>query len=289
MLKTILAISLVASALALSGCGGAQEGGGDGFLAIEIEDSRQPEGLDVDSLALPGAKEAVNPIGKDASNPLIVSNFRVTITGEGIETPLITEADGAAGQIQVLGISPGKRNILIEASNDGDEVIRRRLIEEVEINAGVVTPIKTSLNTIPVILNFKDNACVLSSYFRVYGFGEPGTTLLVKSVSDGSGEVSLSESTGGESVVVSPSVSTGLFEFRPDRRVAGKQKILLVDEATGESSSKTVTLVDAEDRPGFQFVSAGAHGPAVTLGTAASAAGSVHYPTVLRALIGSDF
>lgn len=286
MLRFILVVSIVSVALVLSGCGGVEDAG-DGFLAIEIENSRQPEGLNAGSLALSNSTGLVYPSAKAASNPLSVSKFRVTVRGEGIEAPLVTEADGNAGQIQILGISPGKRSLLIEAFNDADEIIRRRFIEEVEINAGVVTPIKTSLNTIPVILNFSDNAVVLLNYFRVYGFGEPGSTILVKSVSDYGGEVNLSESEGGEGVVVSPSISTGLFEFRPEKRFTGKQKILLVDETTGESSSKSVTLVDAEDRPGFKFVTAGAQNPAITLGTATSSSKtSFHFPTVLRALLG---
>jgi hypothetical protein len=280
MRKTSLIVMSLILASIVSGCGGGADGGGQ--IALEIENAYQPEGIELPDLSQSDSLKAL-ATNNNGIDPLRVAMFRVTISGEDMED-MVTEADAQAEQIQVLGITPGERNILIEAYNGLDEVIRRRLIEGVTIKAGVVTPIQTSLNTIPIVLNFRNNAVVLSRYFRIYGFGEPEATLAIESLSDTNGELNLSINALGDEITVSPATDTGLFEHVPGTHAIGKQDITLTDTTNGESSSKGITLVDANDRPGFRFVTAGSKGGVVTMGTGFGGAPDNHYPLVLDAL-----
>ena len=265
-------------------CGGGG-GGVDGQIALEIEDAYQPPGIELPNVLSKGAQpEAETSVTKssDEIDPLRVTKFRLTVSGKDMED-MVTEADAEAHQIQMLGITPGDRDVLIEAFNGNDELLRRRLIKDVSIVAGVVTPIRTSLNTIPIILNFRNKAVVLSRYFRVTGFGEPKSTLSFDAKNE-KANLNLCLDVSGRPLTISPAADTGLFEFKPGVHAEGRQEIVVVDQGNGESSTKTVTVVNAEDRPGFRFVSAAGAVPNFTLGTGVGGQRHHHYPTVLRAL-----
>lgn len=280
MKTNYMSVGLLLAAIVMWGCG---SGGGEGQIALEIKNAHQPADIELPDLSNDSALKAMAGLSKNGVDPLKVTLFRVTITGDDMAEGIVTEADAAANQIQVLGIPPGIRDILIEAYNGNEEIIRRRLIEDVTIKAGVVTPLQTTLNTIPIILNYKNNAVVLSNYFRIYGFGEPQSKLAIQSTSE-SQELNLCINAEGEDVTVSPDVSTGLFDYVPGTHAIGKQDIIVTDTTNSESSSKKITLVDANDRPGFRFVAAGANSPRATVGTGFGGAPDNNYPLVLKAL-----
>lgn len=276
-------IALVGPILLVScGSGG---GGGDGQISLEIEDAYQPPGIELPQIPAKGITGETSKAFEKAVegvDPLCVTQFRLTVSGEDMED-MVAEADAAAHQIQMVGIPPGDRNVLVEAFNGNDELLRRRLIQDVSIVAGVVTPIRTSLNTIPIILNFRDRAVVLARYFRVTGFGEPKSTLSFK-VKNGKADLNLSLDISGRPLTVSPAIDTGLFEFKPGVHAEGRQDIVVEDLTNGESSIKNITVVQAEDRPGFRFVAATGANPTLTLGTGVGGLPHHHYPTVLQAL-----
>lgn len=267
-MKLSLLLPLISTSIA--GCGGESE---EGWVSLQVQNSRAPSGV------------AALSVGPTTSNDLIhVNQFKVTITGPGIETPILVTADASATQIQALGIPTGvDRSILIEAFNKEGMVIRRRKIERIEIVPGVVTPVKTSLHTIPLILNLRPDSAVLSKNLKIVGFGEPGTSIRVDAATS-SESVPLSRSAGLTSLVVSPAVSTGLFEFRPPVTLLGKQTITLTDEASGEASSMSVYVVRGGMRPGYRLNTAVAHRPVVSVGTGLGGPKSVHYPRILRKL-----
>lgn len=283
---TTRAVVMLYIIISVTGCGGSanQLSEGDaGYIQLEVENAYQPANISLPEDAL--SEKAQSATGPKGQETLRVTKFKVTISGQDIVSPIVAEAQADSRQMQVLGIPPGTdRSVLIEAFNSSDEVIRRRLIDGITINAGVVTPLRTSLNTIPLIMNFRNNSVIISKYFHVVGFGEPGSVLKVESDND-SQKVELSQSVAGQTNVISPSESEGLFDFRPDSIPLGKQKITLVDKNTGESSSRTVVLVDAEDRPGTRFVSASAKGMQLTAGSASGGAPGSHFPLVMKTLL----
>ena len=279
--KTILALLILPL---LFSCGGGG-GGGDGQIALEIEDAYQPPGIELPNVLNKGVQEEkAESVEKATSDvdPLRVTRFRLTVSGDDLED-MVTEADAGARQIQMLGITPGDRDVLIEAFNGNDELLRRRLIKDVSIVAGVVTPIRTSLNTIPIILNFRNKAVVLERYFRVTGFGEPKSTLAFDAKNE-KANLNLCLDISGRPLTISPAEDSGLFEFKPGVYAEGRQDIVVVDQGNGESSTKTITVVKAEDRPGFRFVAAAGAAPNFTFGTGVGGLPHHHYPTVLKAL-----
>lgn len=281
--RIVATIIALAGLVVVSGCGsGGGTGDGNGLISLKIENAYQPADMALPSLAQQDADKAT-PNKADTVDPLRVTKFRVTISADDMETPLVTEADAEAQQIQVLGILPGQRDVLIEAYNGYDEVIRRRLIQGITIKAGVVTPIQTSLNTIPIVLNFKNKAVILKDYFHIHGFGEPQSTLAIESQGSDNLVLDLSLDLNGHAQTVSPDGQNGLFDFEPKNAVVGKQDIKLTDRGNSETSTKSVTIVNANNRPGFRFVAAGSVDHIISIGTGFGSAPGVNYPLVLQA------
>lgn len=268
----------------ISACGSSSD---QGQVALQVEDSRGPSGLEntVSSAA------TLQMAGLQApSDKLRVASFRVTITGPGIDPPIVATAEASATQIEIQGIPAGDRTILIEAMNAEGQVIRRKTVGDVEIKGGVVTPLHTRLNTIPVILNLREDNVVLANRLRVFGFGEPGASLKVDASSRGADSsasegVSYNQSAAGDPITVSPSMSTGLFEVSPPAPLPGKQTITITDEGTGESSSVGVYVVRGSDRPGRRLVSAmdQDRGP-VTIGSSTGSAKGSNFPKAIKNL-----
>lgn len=285
MTKSIRVFAIIAVGMAiLSGCGGGGGGSqdGSGLIALQIENAYKPANIELPSVAGEDAEKAT-PNKAAMVDPLLVTKFRVTVSGEDLETPIVSEADAEAEQIQVLGIPPGTRDVLIEAYNGYDEVLRRRLIPDITIRAGVVTPIQTTLNTIPIILNYRSNAVVLKDYFRIHGFGEPEASLTIEAQGSDNLVLDLCLDLNGQQLLVSPDGQNGLFDFSPKNAVIGKQDVKVTDTGNGESSSKAITIVNAENRPGFKFVSAGSVNRLITIGTGFGSTPGVNYPLVLSA------
>lgn len=268
-LKKSLVLLLSLASIPIAGCGGSEEG----WISLEVRNSRAPAGL------------AALSVGPTSSNKLIgVTRFKVTVTGVGIPAPIEVSADGSAAGMQIDGIPSGEgRSVLIEALNQEGTVIRRRKIDGIEVVPEVVTPVRTSLNTIPLIMNLRPGSVVLSRNLKLIGFGEPGTSIRIDAATS-SESVPLNRSAGPASLVVSPAASTGLFEFTPPANtLLGKQTITLTDEASGESSSIGIYVVRGGNRPGHRINTAAAYRPIATVGTGLGGR-SVHYPRLLRAL-----
>lgn len=279
---TTITIALVSMAL-LAGCGGgggSASADGDGLIALQIENAHKPANIELPNVSDEGLEKATANKA-DTVDPLRVVKFKITISGDDMETPITSEADAQSEQIQVLGIPPGTRDILVEAYNGYDEVLRRRLISNITIKAGVVTPIQTALNTIPVILNYREKAVVLKDYFHLYGFGEPQASLAIESQGANNVLLDLCLDLDGRQLLVSPDSQNGLFDFAPKNAVIGKQDVKLTDTGNGESSTKNITIVKAENRPGFKFVSAGSVNRLISIGTGFGTTPGVNYPLVL--------
>lgn len=216
-----IAKNLPVALICLSAC---LPGSNEGYIVLQVDNTRAPEGLDPQRLGAEEVLPGFMLVKQEVSDPLTVTQFKVSITGEGISEPISKTVSAEASQIEVLGIPVGTgRRVLIEAYNSVGQVIRRRDLTGIEIKPGVVTPIKTSLNTIPLILNLNDGATVLARHLSIRGFGEPGASIRVEAESQNQ-IIHLNESVGAAPFVVSPSLSTGLFEFTPPVFLLGKQK-----------------------------------------------------------------
>ncbi len=261
---------IILAGIVIADCGGSEYG----YLVVSLENARGT----VEPAAL-SAEAGKFGLSTDA---LEIARFQVTVTGEG--TPLTAAGDATATELRVDGV-PYKvpLTVLIEAFNAEGTVIRRRRIEGLVIKPGVVAPMESTLNTVPVVLNLRSGSIVLADRLRLVGFGEPGSSIRVES-RQASSSISMNESVGGSPMVVSPSLSTGLFEFVPPSRLSGRQTLTVIDEETGESSSLTVYVVDGSDRPGRRLVTAGGLGPAATVGSSVGGTPAGNFPAVLETL-----
>ncbi len=254
----------------LLGCGGGQSGVGQ--VALQVENARGPKGVNAAALTA----------GTASVSPVTVAKFQVTISGEGISPVIEASADAAADHIEILDIPGGvNRSILIEALNGEGIVIRRRLIEGVEITPGVVTPIQTSLLTIPIVTNLRNGSVVLAENFHVLGFGEPGSSVEVTAATSEQ-NISMSESIDGSIPTISPDLSTGVFDLTPSQRLIGRQTITLKDQENGEWSSIEIVVIPAGARPGRHIVSAGGRG--ISMGSAFGGARTVHFPKMIQTM-----
>ncbi len=257
-----------------AGCGGNDN---DGFVVIKLERADLTAGLP--DLAAAASESAFS------MDLLRVATFQAMVTAEDMEVPMVATADATAEQIEIRGIPYGDdRTILVEALNSRGDVLRRRRLEGLEIKKGVVSNVEGRWNTVPLALNLTNGSVLSAARFRVLGFGEPGSPIRVSSVSnagDAVAFIALSESEAA--TVLSPSLSSGVFNFRQRPSALGRQTLTLRDENNGESSSVTVTVVEG-DPPGRRLVSAGDLGPAVTVGSAMGGPKMGHFPLVLKAL-----
>lgn len=257
-----------------AGCGGNDN---DGFVVIKLERADLTAGLP--DLAAEASQSALS------LDLLKIAGFQALVTAGDIETPITATAEASADQIEIRGIPYGEnRTILVEALNSRGDVLRRRRLEGLEIKKGVVSNVEGRWNTVPLALNLADGSVLSAERFRVLGFGEPGSPIRVSSVSDAGGAVafvSLNETV--PQTVVSPSLSSGLFNFRQRPSALGRQTLTLRDENNGETSSVTVYVIEGEP-PGRRLVSAGGLGPTVTIGSAMGGLRTGHFPLVLQAL-----
>ena len=257
-------------------------GGGEGFVALEVQNARGPEGFSEKTLRESAELQGFLTQAQTSIDPLVVTEFRVTITAADLAEPITAEAQADAEEIEIVGIPVGEgRRILIEAINGEGTVIRRRELTGIVIKGGVVTPIKTSLNTIPLILNLKNNSTVLARHFSVQGFGEPAGRLQLEARSTNQ-VIQLNESPFGGEVLVSPSLSTGLFEFAPPAFLLGKQTLTVTDLSSGESSSIEIVVVEGEQRAGTRLAVTGS--PALSVGAAVAGHDTGHFPALLELL-----
>ncbi len=247
--------------IGLAGCGGSS---GKGFLSIKVIDPLQPAGLKTGTILPP---------------PLVVDSFTIFISGPGIDPPVEQAVSGTAKSVEITGLPAGSgRVILIEARNSRGQVIRRREIPNVVIEAGVVSPIEAKLLTVPIFDNLSDGNLLPATRVVLNGFGEPGARL---EISDRyrDDEGSLKDISGGFSVI--PSLSLGDFALNPGSLPPGPHTFTVRDRETGESSSVQVVLVLPGQRPGWTL-SAGAGDRGSSLAPSPFGGGRANYPALVR-------
>ncbi len=261
--------------LLLAGCGSESQ---PGFVALQVDASRVPDGFSQE-VSVDTSLSGLNTI---PSNDLVVQKFRITISGPNINPALVQEVSASETQIRIMGIEPGEaRSIRIEALNARGQVIRRREVGDVTITAGVTTPIRTRLHTVPVILNLQDGATISTGRLQLLGFGEPGTTIHISS-QQGAQSILLNQNVDESPIVVSPSRSTGVFEFVPPQLPRGYQTLIITDQITQESSEVRIFALNGQDRPG-RFLSSRST-TSLSVGRAGGSKQGIHQPLILKEL-----
>jgi hypothetical protein len=202
--------------------------------------------------------------GSKSFNPNInhgkIVTYRVTISGEGIDQSIVAEFDGTATEGVIEGIpTGGGRQIVVEAINPNDAIIRQGEKGDVTVEGGRVAEVEVTLESVPIFTNIADGNSLDNTRLIFQIFSDPQNPVVV--VEDAtSAEASALADVSTQTTEINLDVSTGLGKLAPVLQPAGQHKYTVRNINTGRSSTVTVGLMDGTKRKGAPFFAAGDHG-----------------------------
>lgn len=241
----IMTVGLLA---VLAGCGGNGGAGGEQTAADkEISAYDGPAGM---VKAVVTNSKSFNP---NISHGLI-DQYKVTITGEGIENPIVATFGGNETSGVVDNVpAGGNRKIKVEAINPNEQKIREGDLENVEILSGGITEVEVSMDSVPVFANLADGAVM------------PNTRLVARVFSDPADSVTVEDDFNGANFSLSgvlASASSGLSAVAPPLMQEGQHKFTVKSLKTGRSTTVSVRLVDGTKQRPAPISNAGSNAPA---------------------------
>ena len=198
--------------------------------------------------------------GSKSFNPKIdhgrIVSYRVTITGDGIDTPIVATFDGSAteGVIDSIPTGPNKQ-ITVEAINPNDLTIRQGEKSDVTIEGGKTADVEVHMESVPIFTNIADGGIIDNTRLIFQIFSDPASPVKVEDItSDATSAIADISTMATE---VSLDTSTGLGRMAPALQLTGEHKYKVFDVSTGRSSVVTVKILDGTKRKGAPFVAAG--------------------------------
>ena len=211
--------------------------------------------------AMDGGGLAIVVKGIDASSPLLpdyarIATYRVTVSGEGIDEPIVAEFDGDADEGTIEHIPTGKnRRVEVTAANPRQQVIHAGETSDVEVSGGINAEVAVELQSVPIFVNLEEDARIDNTRiaFRVYT--TPGDVLEIedRSLDDEKSLVDAATSLPE----VSADISTGVALLRPQLLTTGDHVFVARNVATGRQSQITLHLLDGTKRKAAPLFSAG--------------------------------
>ena len=203
------------------------------------------------------------PVGQNGSGTLPdvlrIESYRITVTAEG-EEPVVFSLPGNVDSANLKDIPKGEnRTVLVEAVNNRGQVICSRELLGVSIKGGTVIPIAMSLLAVPFVANVSDGNLVTQTRLTFHGYGEPAGAVEIVDIFNGAETVLTDLDTNEE--LVSPSLASAEFSFKPAVLPLGEHLFRVRDIQTGQQSEVKVTLVQPGRFPGTGICSAGAVSP----------------------------
>ncbi len=240
-----IASSLVLLAMTisiLSACGGSTPSGNQSTCS---------GACGVMKLVVSGSK-SFNP---DIEHGRIVT-YRVTVSGEGIEQPVVAEFDGAATEGVIEGIPIGSdRQITVDAINANGAIIRQGGTGGIEVKGGKTAEVEVTLESVPIFTNLSDNNTIDNTRFIFQIFADPANPVAIEDVTSETATALTDVSTS--SAQINLDVNTGAGKMLPALQTAGQHTYKLFDVVTGRSSTATVILSDGTKRRGAPFFATG--------------------------------
>lgn len=176
----------------------------------------------------------------------VIKKYVVTISGKGIESPIVKEFSGTEENGVVEGIPSGDaRKVEVVAVNSESKPIRRGVTEDVTVDPGPPSSIDVSMSAVPIFVNLKDGNVVPIKRLRFELFSDPEDTLSIEEETNGSKNVLADISSNAAEVTAD--VTTGLAKFVPNNIDAGEHIFSVVSKRSGYSSSVKVRLLDIGD------------------------------------------
>jgi len=227
-------ILILLTLLALAGCGGGNMSGSSG-IALKVM--------------------SVGGFSSNAEHGR-VDKYRVTVTGEGIETPIEAEFPGDAEEGVIEEIPSGKdRTVEVEAINPNGVAIKEGEAYEVKVGGGM-TEVPITLESVPIFTNIAAGNTVENTRLVFKVFSDPTNPVVVEEVVGAGVAPMIDASTSLAELYLNE--STGLGRIAPALMEPGKRVFTVRDLVTGRTHQAGVTLVDGTGRRPAPIVPGGA-------------------------------
>ncbi|MBN1282868.1 MAG: hypothetical protein JXA24_03755 [Proteobacteria bacterium] len=230
-MKRILALLAL---LALAGCGADPwQGSGGGALAVTVKNAA-----------------SFDPA---AEHGRIVS-YRVSVSGEGIEEPIVALFDGGADGGVVAGVPVGEgRTVAVEAVNPNEAVIRAGESFGVKVGGGL-TEVEVEMEAVPIFTNIAEGNAVDNTRLLFRIFSDPSNPVVVHEISHGADTALVDASTSLAELYLDE--STGMGRFAPALMEPGRRSFEVRDLVSGRSSAASVLVLDGTRRRPAPLVAA---------------------------------
>lgn len=198
--------------------------------------------------------------GSKSFNPGIdhgrIISYRVTISGAGIETPMVSEFDGTATGGIIDGIPVGAdRQIVVEAVNANSAIIRQGEKAGIEIEGGKTADVDVTMEAVPIFTNLADKNTVDNTRLVFQIFSDPSNQVAVEDVTSESPAILTDASSMATEINLD--VATGLGKMAPALQPVGDHKYKVYDVTSGRFSEVTLNLTDGTKRRGAPFFATG--------------------------------
>lgn len=201
--------------------------------------------------------------GAASFNPNIehgrIVSYRVTVNGSDMSSPVVAEFSGDSAEGLISGIPIGEdREVVVEAINPNDLIIRQGEKQNIKIEGGKVAQTEIVLESVPIFANIADGNTIDNTRLIFKVFSDPTCRVVVEELTDNKGEALINASTAA--LELSMDAATGLGKMIPEIQPPGQHSYQVKDLNTGRSSVINVILVDGTKRKAASFVAAGEFG-----------------------------
>lgn len=187
-----------------------------------------------------------------------IDKFKVSITGDSLANPIVNYFPYDTEKAEFDGFEDGSSiNVMVEAINYNEYVVRRGYSEEIQIQAGTDNPATVSINNVPIFANVKSGGTVKLNRFvpKIFAPGEIQFEIIdtfngedEKLEDQVSGDVSFSINSSDED-----SVKPVYISFLS----TGTHQLKVRDIDTGETTTITINAEEASDLPALATTAGG--------------------------------
>lgn len=197
--------------------------------------------------------------GAQSFNPSIdhgrIVEYRVSISGPGIEGELVTGFPGDAEEGVIEGIPAGDdRRIEVRAINPNRAVIREGEEDGVVIGGGSTADVNIMLESVPLFTNLMDGSVVENTRLVFRIFADPDGSVVIEDLSSSKSELLANASSASPEVAFDE--VTGLGVMSPAVLLPGEHAFTARNTLTDRSSTVAVRLIDGSKRKAAPLFSA---------------------------------
>lgn len=225
MIKTIKIFPIFLLLSVISACAGGS-GDGNGGLSIAVTSTKAQPTTDI-------------------------KEFKIVVTGEGIETPIEAVFPFGTQDGVIRDIPCGDDRLVELLAIDNSNRIVRRGENLVTIHCGAMNDASITLKRVPIVANMIPNSIIENGRINLKIISEPSDEVIIKDVVDGV-ETSLTNPVNNEALF-SLSADKGELSYEPATLANTWHTFKLESTVTGYSSETLVRLVEEGDRKPAQI------------------------------------